>query len=152
MDSQRQIEAIYRAYPRKVKKPLALKAIKKALRKIGPKILLERVEQYAKHVKTINKEREFIPHPASWFNAESWNDYEDWEELSKSANYLSETAAWLAVRDAASQSGLYLNPVQNHRIRDCVPEPARSVARRIGWMNVLGAKSDFLKLYREAVK
>jgi hypothetical protein len=66
------VTEIYLAYPKKVSKPEALRAIRKALKKIdGPK-LLETTKAYA--VATTGKERQFIPNPATWFNGERFND------------------------------------------------------------------------------
>jgi uncharacterized protein YdaU (DUF1376 family) len=77
-------EAIYLAYPRRVKKPVALKAILKAMKSHAPEFLLERTQTFA--AATIGwQERKFIPHPATWFNAEQFNDDpEDWKQASNS--------------------------------------------------------------------
>ena len=58
-----QAEAIYQAYPRKVKRPEALKAIRKAMSAHAPKFLLERTQAFAAAI-TPWQERQFIPHPA----------------------------------------------------------------------------------------
>jgi hypothetical protein len=79
-------EDIYAAYPRKVGKAAAIKAIKKALRvsdrsSIG---MLLVVQQYAKAVATWPEgERKYIPYPASWFNAGCYDD--DPKEWQRSA-------------------------------------------------------------------
>lgn len=74
-----QAEAIYQAYPRHVKKPEALKAIRKAMSAHAPEFLLERTQAYAAAI-TPWQDRQFIPHPATWFNAEQFNDDpEDWK-------------------------------------------------------------------------
>jgi len=65
-------ESIYQEYPRKVSKPAALKAIKKALKNHPAEFLLEKVKAYASA--TGWKERSFIPHPATWFNGNRWED------------------------------------------------------------------------------
>lgn len=70
--TETQILAIYEAYPKKVAKALALKAIRKALAKVSFEELLEAVVAYAAARK--NQERCFTPHPASWFNQERWSD------------------------------------------------------------------------------
>lgn len=73
-----QTEAIYQAYPRREKKPNALKAIRKAMLTHSPDYLLERTQAYAAAIGW--QERQFIPHPATWFNAEQFNDNpEDWK-------------------------------------------------------------------------
>jgi DNA-binding transcriptional MocR family regulator len=72
---------IYEAYPRKAKKPKAINAIQKAMKKHQPYFLLERVTAYAKAIHW--QERRFIPHPATWFNAEQFNDDpEEWKQPS----------------------------------------------------------------------
>lgn len=77
-EANSQAESIYGAYPRKVKKPEALKAIRKAMRKHPPEFLLERVRAYAAAIAW--QERQFIPHPETWFNAEQFDDDpEDWK-------------------------------------------------------------------------
>lgn len=75
---QDQAEAIYQAYPRREKKPDALKAIRKAMSSHAPDFLLERTQAYAAAIGW--QERKFIPHPATWFNAEQFNDDpEEWK-------------------------------------------------------------------------
>ena len=66
-------EAIYQAYPKHVQKQAAIKAISKAIKSgRGGSFLLERVQAYAKA--TTGQDRQFIPYPASWFNAGSYDD------------------------------------------------------------------------------
>ncbi len=68
-------EEIYEAYPKKVAKPEALKAIKKALKKVDASTLLEKTKAYAE---TVNgSDRQFVPNPATWFNGERYNDSAD---------------------------------------------------------------------------
>jgi hypothetical protein len=75
---QEMAEAIYQAYPLKVKKPRALAAIKKAIAQYDPKFLLERTQAYAAAISW--QERRFIPHPATWFNDQEFNDGpENWK-------------------------------------------------------------------------
>ncbi len=65
-------EEIYAAYPRKVAKPEALRAIGKAIsRGTSSAVLLARTKRYAE---TTDLELRFIPHPATWFNQERFND------------------------------------------------------------------------------
>ncbi len=77
------IDAIYQAYPRKKEPAHARKAIAKALKLIhrsGPldghetaeSYLLDRVKAYAEAMRL--QEKQFIPYPATWFNAESYNE------------------------------------------------------------------------------
>lgn len=65
-------EAIYSAYPKKVAKGAALKAIEKALRKIKARELLEAVGAYAKA--TQGSDLALLPNPATWFNGQQWLD------------------------------------------------------------------------------
>jgi DNA-binding transcriptional ArsR family regulator len=66
-----QSEAIYEAYPKKVGRPAALRAIRRALAKHTFEFLLERTRLYAQ---TCNSPTEFIPNPSTWFNQERFND------------------------------------------------------------------------------
>ena len=63
---------IYQLYPRKEARPVALKAIEKALKKISADELRAAVVEFAKA--QAGQEARFIPHPATWFNAERWTD------------------------------------------------------------------------------
>jgi hypothetical protein len=72
-----QAEQIYSAYPRKVAKPRALGAIRSALtkRKVPFDELLEKTQAFADiWADAPTTELDFIPYPASWFNAERYND------------------------------------------------------------------------------
>ncbi len=65
-------EDIYQAYPRHESKLDAFQAIDKAIRKgFGRAFLLERTLAYAKTQPARSK---FTPLPASWFNAQRFND------------------------------------------------------------------------------
>jgi len=63
---------IYQLYPRKEARADAIRAIEIALRKVPSEVLKEAVEAFAKSQE--GKQEKFIPHPASWFNAERWTD------------------------------------------------------------------------------
>jgi len=68
-------DEIYANYPRKVAKREALKAIKRALATETAESLLEAVKAYSEAVATWPEdERQFIPHPATWFNRGSYAD------------------------------------------------------------------------------
>lgn len=68
-------EAIYQAYPRKVGRQDALKAINKALTKLNAAALLERVQRYTAIVaRWPEKDWPFCPHPATWFNRGRYDD------------------------------------------------------------------------------
>jgi hypothetical protein len=64
-------EEVYDAYPRKVGKPTALRAIKRAIEKYGFRVILSRTKLFAA---TCDAEPRFIPHPSTWFNQERFND------------------------------------------------------------------------------
>lgn len=68
------IEEIYQAYPRKVGKPAALKAIAAAIKKtkIPPPELLAKTKDFA--LSRAETEEQYIPHPATWFNQHRFND------------------------------------------------------------------------------
>ena len=67
---------IYAAYPRKVGKQSALKAITKAAKLGGGmSFLLDKTNHYALAVKSWPAaDKKFIPHPATWFNRGSYDD------------------------------------------------------------------------------
>ena len=67
-----QCETIWKLYPRKAAKPAAMKKIKAALGKVAYETLLAAVKKYAKDCE--GKDVQYIPHPATWFNQERWND------------------------------------------------------------------------------
>ena len=75
-ESETSIEEIYQAYPKKVGKGQALKAVKAALKKIPRAELLVKVVAYAESVadKKGTDDWQFVPHPATWFNGERWGD------------------------------------------------------------------------------
>ena len=80
-----QVEALYEAYPRHVAKARAFKAIRAALRKVGFEDLLSAVREYAAAVS--RDDARFIPHPATWFNAERWtDDRSEWRTRSNGTN------------------------------------------------------------------
>ena len=68
----KEAEEIYQAYPRKVAKPVAIRAIKKHLSKIGFVELMNKTEQFAKAVE--GSDPQFIPHPSTFYNQERFND------------------------------------------------------------------------------
>lgn len=73
--------AIYKAFPRRVGKKAALKAIKGALATTSAAELLQAVQAFAAAVaKWPAADRKFIPHPATWFNRGSYeDDPKEWE-------------------------------------------------------------------------
>lgn len=66
-------EKIYSHYPRKVGRPLAVRAIIKAFRRgVKPDALLGHVKKYA--AMRNGEEPRYTPHPATWFNQERYMD------------------------------------------------------------------------------
>ena len=80
MTLDEQAMSIYMAYPRKVARKAALRAIKKALLDEPFGDLLDAVEEYAEARK--GQDSQFTPHPSTWFNQERWaDDRSDWLSL-----------------------------------------------------------------------
>lgn len=69
-------EQFWKAYPRKVAKPAALKAFRKVMKKpSAPKLadLIESVKAYASTITDL----QFCPYPATYLNQERWTDTEE---------------------------------------------------------------------------
>ncbi len=80
------IEEVYQAYPRRVGKAAALKAIKAAIKRMEKRdsgedaiaFLLERTKLFAASL--AGQLGRFTPHPATWFNRESYlDDEQEWD-------------------------------------------------------------------------
>ena len=71
-DFQKEANEIYSRYPRKVGKPIAIRAIVKALQSKPMAELLELTTKFAQA--NIGADPQFIPHPSTWFNQERFND------------------------------------------------------------------------------
>ena len=69
--ASQQAAEIYAAYPKKVGKPTALRAIRRAIQRHKFEIVLERTLLYAR---TYNGPPEFIPNPSTFFNQARFND------------------------------------------------------------------------------
>jgi uncharacterized protein YdaU (DUF1376 family) len=65
---------IYEAYPRKVAKQVAIKAIAAALANKPYGELLVLTASFAEHCRKLKKEQRYIPHPATWFNQARYDD------------------------------------------------------------------------------
>ncbi len=71
-------EIIYKAYPRHVAKPAALKAIRAAIKRGNkPNRLWGATIKYAEICHSEKKDPSFIPYPATWFNQDRFNDAPD---------------------------------------------------------------------------
>jgi len=100
------IEKIYQAYPKKVGKAKALKAIAKAIKKIDHEKLLSIVEQYA--VSRQGEDPQYTPHPSTWFNAERWNDDQStWKSKKPNARGNRNTKSNQAAAEKATEEGLW---------------------------------------------
>ena len=81
---EQKAEEIYKIYPKKVGKPDAISAIKKAINKDGFKHVFEKTELY---VNAYNGESRYIPHPSTFFNQERYNDDpSEWSQNVKRAS------------------------------------------------------------------
>lgn len=69
---EKQAEEIYSAYPKKVARPSAIKAIKKAVAQFGYEFILQKTKSYAQV--RAGQDVQFTPHPATWFNGHRFND------------------------------------------------------------------------------
>ena len=85
-------EDIYKLYPRKVGRGAAIKAIQKALTIVDPVVLREAVMVYAEETSHWpESEKQYIPHPATWFNQQRWeDDKRQWHRGGGSERQLSE--------------------------------------------------------------
>lgn len=81
-------ETVYEAYPRKIGKQDALKAIAKVLKTKGLPEVLTAVRLFAAETaKWSDDEKRFIPHPATWFNRGSHeDDPQTWKRHGNSEN------------------------------------------------------------------
>lgn len=66
-------DQFWKAYPRKVAKPVARKAFAKALAKADVRAIGAGLKVWRAYW-TERGEPEFVPHPATWLNQERWND------------------------------------------------------------------------------
>lgn len=84
-------DEVYGVYPRKQKRADAIKAIKAALKLKTKDQLIEATKAFAKATAAWPADRrQFIPYPASWFNAASYDDdREAWVYVPKST-----TVSW----------------------------------------------------------
>lgn len=67
-------EEIYAAYPRKVGRPEAMRAIHRAIKQFGFEHVLKRTKEFAAAWERSGKSMEFVPHPGTFFNQERFND------------------------------------------------------------------------------
>lgn len=70
---EREAEEVYEAYPRKVGKPAAMKAIAKQLRLHPFDLVMTATQGFAK-AWAGEADKSFCPHPSTWFNQERFKD------------------------------------------------------------------------------
>ena len=80
----------YAAWPRKVAKPAARKAWDKAIQRAHPTVIVAAAIAYRDNPNI--REKQFIPYPASWLNADGWNDELDGPRNERRAGQLTPTA------------------------------------------------------------
>ncbi len=79
-----QVEKIYQAYPRRVGKPAAVRAIRRALLAYQFDFILERTQLFAN---TYSGDPQFIPNPTTFFNQQRFADEPaTWHRGSASGN------------------------------------------------------------------
>lgn len=71
-ETMKRAEEIYAAYPRKVGKPDAMRAIVKALSNVEFDKLLAATKNYAEA--RSGEDEQFTPYPSTWFNQQRYND------------------------------------------------------------------------------
>lgn len=67
---------IYAEYPYKVARPIALKAIQKAVAAHGAAFVMERTKRFAELRRDCIHEIPHVPHPSTWYNQERFMDEE----------------------------------------------------------------------------
>lgn len=72
--AEKDFDAFWKEYPRKIAKPNAQRAFAKALGKSNLKAILAGLAKWKVSRQWTKDGGEFIPHPATWLNQERWND------------------------------------------------------------------------------
>ncbi len=70
--SDSDFDSFWSYYPKKVDKGAAVRAFRKAIKKADPKEIIQGAIHYASDVNL--PEKQFIKNPATWLNAEAWNN------------------------------------------------------------------------------
>ena len=75
-DADQDFTAFWAAYPRKIGKGAARKAYRSAVigKRTDPKKITLAGEAFRDECKRLGTEMKFIPHPATWLNAERYDD------------------------------------------------------------------------------
>lgn len=66
--------AFWQAYPRRIGKGAARTAFLKAERIADPSFIVQAAVTYARYVEEQSIDQQYIPHAATWLNAERWED------------------------------------------------------------------------------
>jgi DNA-binding transcriptional regulator YhcF (GntR family) len=85
-------QAFWQAYPRRIGKGAARTAFKRALSFATGDEIIQGALNYSKHCQQMGTDKQYIPHPSTWLNAERWEDDLDSEkvETKRTAGWLSE--------------------------------------------------------------
>jgi hypothetical protein len=70
--SESDFESFWENYPKKVDKGAAIRAFRKAIRNLDPALVIDGAKAYAEDPNL--PEKQFIKNPATWLNAEAWNN------------------------------------------------------------------------------
>jgi len=85
-------QAFWQAYPRRIGKGAARTAFAKALKLSPADDIIQGAIAYAAHCEEMGTEKQYIPHPSTWLNAERWEDDLESErvETKKTIGWLNE--------------------------------------------------------------
>jgi len=85
-------QAFWQAYPRRIGKGAARTAFTKALKLSPANDIIQGAIAYAAHCEEMGTEKQYIPHPSTWLNAERWEDDLESEkvETKKTIGWLNE--------------------------------------------------------------
>jgi len=120
--SHANVERVYQAYPRKVAKPTALKAIQKQITKYGFDDVLSKTELFAKA--TQGEDLKFIPHPATFYNQERFNDDPDtWSNCNSnsgtSSKGVSDAQKLMIMQDQQKTLKAEMQTYRNRHLSQC---------------------------------
>jgi biotin operon repressor len=70
--SDSEFDSFWESYPKKVDKGAALRAFRRAIKNLDPAVVIAGAKAYAEDPNL--PEKQFIKNPATWLNAEAWNN------------------------------------------------------------------------------
>ena len=82
--------AFWESYPRRIGKGAARTAFAKSVKLADPNDIIQASIKYADHCQESGTEKQFIPHPSTWLNAERWEDDIESEKIE-----VKKVAGWL---------------------------------------------------------